>query len=234
MAHRIIKKSVGVYKQELRNEPMKFLVSSYEAALINSQCQNYVNCSEYLRELILKKQRRIKKNNHKTKSLTDIVDKIGRQLNKTTKQANISLLNGEIIDFNYDNLLFNQIVEALNIVKNKSETIISQKNQTRNIQVKFLVTPTELKQIKKKIKRKKIKFSSYMRQQITGYDEKEHKNKAIEISRAISKLANNINQLLNAIRVQERTKGIALINPELKQSIILISQTITELQLKLR
>lgn len=235
MAHRVKKNSVGVHKPELRNEPMKFLVSPYEEALINSQCQTYANCSEYLRYLILEKSQYTKTiTTPKTVNLIQLINKLGQQLNNITKKANISLLNREIINFNDESDLFVEIIGILNRITDRTKVIIAQKNQERNIQIKFLVTPTELKQIKKKLKLEKKKFSAYMRQQITGYEEKEFKNKSIEISRAIGRLANNINQLLNAIRIQERTKGIVLINQETRQSIIKISQTIKELQVKLK
>lgn len=237
MAHRQVKNSKGIYKAQLRNIQCKFLVNQHEKSLIEAESANRdIIQSEYLRDLILEAPHRTAKaQNTSGYSLMKTVVTLGRRLNILTKTIHESCLRNEtiVIDTSQQQILID-INQCLEFVAARANQIAVQMHDFRNIQVKFLVTPTELEEIEAKLKQKKLKLSKYMRQQITGYREEKHKSKAIEMSRQLSRLDNNINQLYSAIITEERSHRLIIIEPQTKFAMAHLRDTINQIQEQLR
>jgi hypothetical protein len=237
MAHRQVKNSKGIYKAQLRNIQCKFLVNQHEKSLIEAESANRdIIQSEYLRDLILETPHRTAKaQNTSGYSLMETVVTLGRRLNILTKTIHESCLRNEtiVIDTSQQQILID-INQCLEFVAARANQIAVQMHDFRNIQVKFLVTPTELEEIEAKLKQKELKLSKYMRQQITGYREEKHKSKAIEMSRQLSRLDNNINQLYSAIVTEERSHRLIIIEPQTKFAMAHLRDTINQIQEQLR
>ena len=237
MAHRQAKNSKGIYKAQLRNIQCKFLVNQHEKSLIEAESANRdIIQSEYLRDLILEAPRRTAKAQSTSGySLMETLVTLGRRLNILTKTIHESCLRNEtiVIDTSQQQILID-INQCLEFVAARANQIAVQMHDFRNIQVKFLVTPTELEEIEAKLKQKKLKLSKYMRQQITGYREEKHKSKAIEMSRQLSRLDNNINQLYSAIVTEERSHRLIIIEPQTKFAMAYLRDTINQIQEQLR
>lgn len=231
MAKRKIKNNQGKYKAELQNEPIKIMLNSHEHDLLKFQVATSDRSqSEYLRYLLLVAPdcRAIKIDD--TCDLTDRINELGYRLNTIAKNINQALLADETIAIATSETIFRDIYQNLLIVKERIPRFRTQKELVRNIQVKFLVTPTQLKIAKAKLEEKKLNLSRYLRQQITGYREVKHKNKAEEVNRAVGRLGNNINQIATAIALEEKAHRLVIVAADTKLEITTLQRSISSLQ----
>lgn len=239
MGRRKLKQQEGVYKKELRNEPLKFEVSQREQVLLKRQIvTKQMKQSEYLRYLLLEEDRKVPikttaKNN--SYSLTETIISLGRRLNQLAKKLNQSILADETIAINnHESRIFQDIVVSLELATSRIGQISDEGRQKRNIQIKFLVTPTELAQIKIKLKSRDVTLSKYLREHITNYSESKHENKAKKFREQIGRLKNNIDQIIEVIIQEKKSNRLVIIAPEVEYQLKHIQYSIENIQQQIK
>ena len=240
MGKRKQKQAKGVYKRELRNEPLKFEVSQSERELLNVRvAQSSLKQSVYLRNLLLLDSSiqmapdKAASRRETNKSLTETIVNLGRRLNQVAKKLNTNLMADETLAIDSDEApLIAEIDGILELVEQRVEQICEAVNQTRDIQVKFLVTKTELETIKHRLKNQNVTLSRYLREQITGYDEREHKTKAKvkEFKSQLGKLNNNVEQIIDAISQEKKQHRLVIIEPEVELQLSHVRETLNRLK----
>lgn len=235
MSKRKLKSHRGIYKQELQNESLKIKLNQLEHNMLVVQVNgSKYTQSEYLRYLLLDAPHRTAEETPKlASSLTSTINRLGQRLNQKAKTINKAMLSNERIEIATDETIFVDLAEVLKLTAPKIVQIREQKCLVRDIQVRFLVTPTQLEQAEAKLKLKKLRLSSYLRQQITGYRQTKYKNKADEVASAISRVVNNINQILGAIRVEESAHRLVIVSQETKLQIEMLKRQTNQLKQEL-
>ena len=232
MAKRKVKNHKGIHKKELQNEPLKFLVNSHEQDLLNNQVKARKHIqSEYLRYLLLYAPHRSIK--EKECSYTETITDLGRRLNEIAKNINQAVLREETIVISTEETIFGELEEALDNLTNHIAEIQEDKTLVRDIQIKFLVTSSQLAAAQAKLKTKKLSLSRYMRQQIVGCKDTKYKTKAREITGKIGRLNNNVDQVIKAIWPGRYAYRMTIIADETTMQILNLQQKIENLQQQL-
>lgn len=221
MGKRKTKRSSGVYKKELRNEPVKFEVNQSERELLNLQVrQQQMKQSDYLRYLLLEKAPTRIELPARSYSLTNTIRNLGRQLNQTAKKLNLNLLADETLAIETEEAnLISQIDDLLVLVEEQIDSIAQVYQQERDIQIKFLLSKSELELGKDILRQQEMTFSRYMRQQITGYCEREHKSKIKELQAQLGKVNNNVGQIQVAIAEDRQSQRLVIIDPQTEYQV---------------